>query len=331
MSWLVQPRLINGPFDDPGLYLDFRYGRRAILFDLGDLRPLSAREILRITHAFVSHTHIDHFIGFDRLLRICLHRPGPLHLIGPPGFIDRVEHKLRAYTWNLIDETSVDFQLHVGEFHDNRVDRFAVFSAQHVFKRHDVAPSDLPAGIVLAEDDFRIEAVALDHGIPSLAFRLSEIMRVNVRRGALESLRLPKGPWLTEAKKIMRSGAEDAELEVPGVGRVFLKDLKDRIFIAGPGQAVAYVTDTAPTKANAEKILALAHDVDQLFIEAVFPERDRALAEAALHLTAWEAGRLARAARARRLTVFHHSARYENEPDALRAEAFRAFEGSLSP
>lgn len=329
MSWLVQPRTINGPFGDPGLYIDFRYGRRAILFDLGDLGALSSREILRVSHAFISHTHIDHFIGFDRLLRLCLHRPGPLHIVGPPGFIDRVDHKLRAYTWNLIDETSVDFQLHVSEFHEGRVDRSASFAARRVFQREDGAALDLPAGIVLSEDDFHIEAVALDHGIPSLAFVLRERMRINVRRGALDRLGLPKGLWLAEAKTALRSGTEDAKFDIPGFGQTRLSALKDEVFMIGPGQSIAYVTDTAPTAQNAEKIIALAADVDLLFIEAVFPERERALAEASLHLTACEAGRLAREAGAKRLTVFHHSARYIDEPDALRAEAFRAFEGGM--
>jgi ribonuclease Z len=326
MSWLVQPRPINGPFDDPGLYIDFHYGRRAILFDLGDLSPLSNRELMRVSHVFVSHTHIDHFAGFERLLRVCLHRAGPLHLIGPPDFIDRVEHKLQGFTWNLVDETSVDFQLHVGEFDGVQISRRASFSARRVFRREELALPELPKHVVLAEDDFRIEAVALDHGIPSLAFGFRETIRVNVRRGVLESLGLPKGPWLSEAKSLIRTGAFDGDLVVPGVGTVSLKELRHQLFFVGPGQSVVYVTDAGFSESNKEKILFLAREADQLFIEAVFLERDRTLAEASLHLTAWQAGRLARLANVKDLALFHHSARYLEEPDVLRREAFKAFE-----
>jgi ribonuclease Z len=37
-------------------------------------------------------------------------------LIGPAGFADRVEHKLRAYTLNLLGTESVDFVIVVAEF-----------------------------------------------------------------------------------------------------------------------------------------------------------------------------------------------------------------------
>jgi len=97
------PRLVNGPFDDPVLFVPFRYENRAFLFDLGEIYQLTSREILKVTHIFVTHTHMDHFAGFDRILRIFLGRNKDLYLYGPPGFIQNVEGKLAGYTWNLVE------------------------------------------------------------------------------------------------------------------------------------------------------------------------------------------------------------------------------------
>src|SRR5919109_3988532 len=96
------PRLVNGAFEDPALFIRFHYERRAMLFDLGRLDRLSAREILKLSDVFVSHTHIDHFIGFDHLLRCSLNREQELRLFGPKGFIANVCGKLGGYTGNLI-------------------------------------------------------------------------------------------------------------------------------------------------------------------------------------------------------------------------------------
>ncbi len=97
--------LVNPPFGDPGLYVEIRWARRALLFDLGDNTALSPTRLLRAMDVFVSHTHMDHFIGFDRLLRIALGRGKTLRLYGPPGLIANIDGKLRGYTWNLANST----------------------------------------------------------------------------------------------------------------------------------------------------------------------------------------------------------------------------------
>ena len=326
MSWLVQPRLINGPFSDPGVFVDFRYGRRALLFELGDLTPLSSRELMRVSHAFVSHTHMDHFAGFDRLLRVCLHRPGPLHLVGPEGFINQVEHRLRSYTWNLLGERSADFRLIVSTFVDDRLSRCAVFRARDRFARREAALEDTEPGRVLVEDQFRIEAVSLNHGsLPVLAFALVEDKRVNVWRGALDRMGLPVGSWLNEAKRAVRSGLPgDTRVRVTPDIAVRLEDFGDVLRI-GPGQKVAYVTDAAWTAENLAKIVGLAAGADQLFIEAAFLEADAGLAAARSHLTAAQAGRIGWLAGVRHLVPFHFSPRYLGQPEALQEEALHAF------
>ena len=246
MSVLVQPRLINDPSGDPGLYLDFHFGRRAMLFDLGDTRPLSARELLRVSHVFVSHAHMDHLAGLDRLLRLRLHRPRRLSLIGPKGFIGQMQNRLGSYSWNLLNDTSVDFRLAVQVFDGDTIAEAAEFRARERFRRHDVPLPDLPPGTVLSEPDFDIRAVALDHGIDSLAFAFRQSQRFNVRRNLLDDLGLPVGSWIDQAKAALRDGLpDDHRIVVPGAGQVTLSTLRAGAFQSGRGQHLVMIRDLA--------------------------------------------------------------------------------------
>ena len=93
------------------------------------------------------------------------------------------------------------------------------------------------------------------------------------------------------------------------------------------GRKIAYVVDCSFTDANIEKIVRLAKDADILFIEATFVEADAALAKARRHLTARQAGTLARLAGVKRLVTLHHSPRYKGQGQRLAEEARDAFVG----
>src|SRR5262245_39670266 len=104
MKTSFRPRLLNGTTGDPALLLSLRWQGRALLIDLGRIDRTPAARLLSIEAVFVSHTHMDHFMGFDQLLRIFLARDTTLRLYGPAGIADCVAGKLAGYTWNLTQD-----------------------------------------------------------------------------------------------------------------------------------------------------------------------------------------------------------------------------------
>jgi ribonuclease Z len=332
---LFHPRLVNGPFGDPALYVEFLYEKRALLFDLGDIAALAPKHILRVSEVFVSHTHMDHFVGFDRLLRICLGRGRTVRLFGPPGFATQVAAKLGAYTWNLVRNYDTDFTLLATEYDPDGAYRTSRFRCREGFEREDGWEGHNPGGMLLDEPGFRVMAVHLDHKIPCLAFRLEEKAHVNVWKSRLTELGLPTGPWLKALKAaVLKGEPDDTAFRVRWHDadghheRLYaLGALKARVLKVVPGQHVAYVVDAAPTDANGERILALARGADRLFIETPFLEADAARARATSHLTARLAGTLARRAGVARMVPFHFSARYGEDGGPLVAEAEGAFAG----
>ncbi len=332
MRPLLHPTLVNGRSGDPALYVETLFEKRAILFDLGDIAALPPRKILRLEQVFVSHAHIDHFVGFDRLLRVHVGREKELRLFGPAGFVDQVGHKLHGYRWNLAESYACDLVFTVTEIDETLAARTVRFRLKRTFAAEESWRGQLPDGVVHSEPTFRVAAAVLDHGIPVLGFALEEAAHVNVWKNRLAERQLPVGPWLSALKRAVVEGRpDDFPIAVAaargGAARALPLGALRELVTVTPGQKIAYVTDVADTAENRSTIVRLAHGADVLFIEAAFAGEDGALAAARMHLTTAAAGEIARAAGAKRIEPFHFSTRYEGEDDRMMAQVQAAFAG----
>src|SRR5262245_21834447 len=209
--------LVNGPFQDCALYVALRWQGDALLFDLGRIDRLNPASCLRLSHVFVSPPHMDHFMGFDQLLRLTLPRDRELTVCGPPGLIDNIAGKLAGYTWNLTE--SYLFRLIVVERHERHLAR-AAFRAATGFAREPLPACDLPPGELVATPGFRVETATLDHRIPCLAFALVEPRHLNVRSATIAERGWHPGPWLARLKDAIRAGDDDAAIAVDTGGRI---------------------------------------------------------------------------------------------------------------
>jgi len=333
MPPLFKPCLINDPSGDPGLFLSFSFHNRAIVFDLGDIYNLSSREILKISHVFISHTHMDHFAGFDRLLRIILGREKTLYFYGPEGFLDNIEGKLSGYSWNLVKKFSNQLIIHATEISENTLIT-QKYICQNGFKAiSGPSKTTFCNHTIHEESSLIINTSILDHGIPSLGFALKEKFRINIRKDVLDTLGLIPGAWLYHFKQaVFEKMEQDSIVEVPykknsitSFKQYKFKYLVDRLVIITKGQKVAYVTDVAYTPNNVEKIIKLAEKADHLFIESAFLEKNISHAMAKRHLTARQAGEIAGLANVKRFTLFHYSPRYQDAQKQFYTEAMEAY------
>jgi ribonuclease Z len=325
---ILEPQLVNGPFGDPGVRVDFRTQRRALLFDLGDNSALTVGQLLRVSHAFVSHAQMDHFIGFDRLLRVCLGRRAGLRLYGPPGFADQVGRRLGAYTWDRVERYDFDLAVEATEVDGEGRTRTARFLTSTGFAGEPVGTGHAEGGLLVDEASFRVRCALLDHRTPCLGFALEEKPRVHVSREQIEAMGLVPGPWLAALKAAAMAGAgDDHPLRASACGggeRVLGLGALRQALTAAPGMKIGYVTDVLYHEANVARIVALVADADLLFVESAFLQADVAHASLKQHLTARQAGTIARLARARAVAPFHFSPRYAGRAEELRAELEQA-------
>ncbi|WP_369259121.1 ribonuclease Z [Streptomyces sp. R35] len=232
------------------------------------------------------------------LHRICVTHFHGDHSLGLAGVIQRIN----------LDRVPHEVTAHYPHSGQRFFDRLRYATAY----RETVALTQAPVaadGVIATTPSYTLEARKLSHPVESFGYRLVEADGRRILPQLLAEHGI-KGP---DVGRIQREGA---------LGDVSLDDVSE----LRRGQRFAFVMDTR----LCDGVQALAEGCDLLVIESTFLDEDEQLAIDHGHLTAGQAGRVAKDAGVRHLVLTHFSQRY-SEPDEFERQARAAgFEGELT-
>ncbi|WP_435019003.1 MBL fold metallo-hydrolase [Tundrisphaera sp. TA3] len=318
-SWTASEiALVNGSTGDPGLFIDYPGRDDAILFDAGDNARLDADRLGDLGAVFITHHHVDHFIGLDRIVRANLDRDKTLRIYGPTGTIRRVFDRIKSYLYPDFGSMKLVLELHDVEAGQIKA---ATFGDWKRFPEPEPTLIEWEGPTLLEIPEYRVEAAFADHTVPCLAFALVEMSGFHPDRARMQSGPLRPGPWVGRVLAGLRAEEPaDTPIEIDG-GRWTLGDLAARYFGRTPGARIAYITDTWMSPIVRPDLLRLAHKATRLYCDAYYASKHLKQAEKYRHMTAAGAAELARDARAESLVLIHFAARYQGAYETLLDEA----------
>lgn len=232
------------------------------------------------------------------LHRICVTHFHGDHSLGLAGVIQRIN----------LDRVPHEITAHFPRSGQRFYDRLRHATAYRETVPLTEAPVDSDGGLASTKS-YVLEAHKLSHPVESYGYRLVE---PDGRRMLPERL-ASYGIRGADVGRIQREGA---------LGDVSLDEVSE----VRRGQRFAFVMDTR----LCDGVYALAEGCDMLVIESTFLDGDIQLAVDHGHLTAGQAGAVARDAGVRHLVLTHFSQRYD-DPDEFERQARAAgFEGELT-
>jgi ribonuclease Z len=319
---ISEMRLLNGSTGDPVLFIDYPGKDDALLFDAGDNGSLSLSRLADLEAVFITHHHIDHFVGFDRILRANLDCDKTLHIFGPEHTIRKVHDRVTSYEHPFFPFQKIVLDVYevlAGRLRAGRLECRRHFPEPQVEERSWTGP------VLYENADLCVEACLVDHTVPTLAFALVEKTGYHPDPERLAKGALRPGAWVNEALALLRSGAaEDTVLEIQG-GRFTLGTLGERYFTVTRGSRIAYVTDTLWSKTVRPGLLKLAGRARRLYCDSYYAQAQLKQAQTYHHMIAAHAAEFANLARVDELVLMHFAPRYAGRYEALVEEARALF------
>jgi len=255
----------------------FNYESEHILFDCGEGTQRQMRiagiKPTKLTKVVLSHFHADHILGLGGLLRN-LEVNGynkTLYIYGPKG--------LERFFHNIVNSAYYGNGLKV--------------------KLIEIKP-----GKFIEDNKFVIEAVQLDHSVPSYGFIFIEKDKRKINIEYLSKFDLKQHPILGELQKgkdIVWNGK-----------KITVKKATKPV----NGKRIGFIFDTG----YCINCIKIAKNADLLVSESTFSVEEKEKAKEYKHLTSEDAANIAKKAKVKRLILTHFSQRYEDE-QLLKKEA----------
>lgn len=261
-----------------------RYKNHGILIDAGEgtQRQMKIANIplTRITKILISHWHGDHVFGLPGIISSlgASEYQKILEIYGPKGTKKYCEAMFKAFVFD---------------------------------KRIDMKITEIKQGKFFENDEFTLEAMELDHGIPTLGYNFIEKNKRRIDVKKVKKLGIPEGPLLGKLQ-------DGKNIEIKGE-----KIRVEETTYIVEGKKISLIADTALCK----NCHALAKDADLLICEATFTSKFEEKGEEYGHMTAKQAASIANKANVKQLFLNHLSARYKT-PDEIINEAKTYFHNS---
>lgn len=171
---------------------------------------------------------------------------------------------------------------------------------------------EIKSKIFFETNNFYLESETMVHGIPCSAYSFIEKGQIRIDKNKLKKTRLPPGPFLKKLK-------EGKDIIYKGK-----KYLAKHLTFKKGDKKISFVYDTSFNK----KIVPFVKNSDLLICEATFDSELEDMAKKKKHLTAGQAGKIAKESKSKKLILTHISERYSKDVSKLLKDAKKFFKNT---